>query len=232
MEPNLVLCSHGTADQRGQEVIRRFASALQNKLPSARVIRAVVDVEAHQLNDVLGQIPGPSVVVPLLLSSGYHVNHDIATIAARRPDVTVAKPLGPNIALARQAANQLHDRGLTPNDHVVFAASGSSQARAMHDVSQAALYLSNVLGESVHIGHLGGHGRELHDVVRNLQALESGNVFVSTYLLAPGYFYDQVLRCETDFVTDPLLTASAPAGLLDLVLARYRACFSAGQEAA
>ncbi|TXJ07292.1 MAG: cobalamin biosynthesis protein CbiX [Aeromicrobium sp.] len=232
MEPNLVLCSHGTADQRGQEVIRRFANTLQNRLDGARVIRAVVDVEAHQLDEVLSQNPEPSVVVPLLLSSGYHVNHDIATIAARHLHVTVAKPLGPSISLARQAAHQLLERGLTRNDHVVFAASGSSQERAMHDVAQAALYLSNVLGTSVHLGHLGGHGRNLHDVVRSLQALESGNVFVSTYLLAPGHFYDQVLRCESDFVTEPLLTASAPAGLLDLVLARYQACLSAGQEAA
>ena len=223
MEPTLVLCSHGTANRQGQEVIRRLAASVANRLSGVRVIRAVVDVEEHRLESVLDEVAGPAVVVPLLLSAGFHVHHDIATTVAKFVDVTTSHTLGPDLVLARLGATRLSSHGLFTDDRIVLAASGSSHVKAMNDVNQAALYLSNVLGRQVHVGHLGGKGTPLNDVVAELKLGHEGRVLASTYLLAPGYFRDQALACGADYVADPLLSASPEKVLVDLVIDRYRA---------
>src|SRR5262249_57376631 len=50
------------------------------------------------------------VVVPLLLSSGYHLSSDIAG-AARAAGVPVARPLGPDPRLVRALSGRLRDDG-------------------------------------------------------------------------------------------------------------------------
>lgn len=222
MEPTLVLCSHGTANSQGQEVIRRLAAAVGNRLPGVRVKRAVIDVEDHQLESVLAKTSGPTVVVPLLLSAGFHVHHDIATTVAKFAHVTTAQALGPDQALARLGVTRLARHGLFSDDRIVLAASGSSHHKAMNDVEQAALFLSNVLGRQVHVGHLGGKGTPLNKVVASLKRGHEGRVVVSTYLLAPGHFYDLARECGAHEISDPLLSASPETELIDLIISRYQ----------
>lgn len=222
MEPTLVLCSHGTSDPQGQEVIRRLAASVAHQLPHATVKRAVVDVEEHQLESVLAATHGPTVVVPLLLSAGFHVHHDIATTVAKFAQVTTAQALGPDQSLARLGAARLARHGLFTDDRIVLAASGSSHLKAMNDVDQAALFLSNVLGRQVHVGHLGGRGTPLNQVIADLKRGHEGRVVVSTYLLAPGYFFDLVRECGAHEISEPLLSASPESELVDLILNRYR----------
>lgn len=222
MNPVLVACSHGTSDPAGQETIRRLIAALRSAAPAFDVRAAVVDVEDHRLGVVLDDIARPAVVVPLLLSAGFHVHHDIADAVNARPDVVAASPLGPDAALTQIAVQRLAEVGATPDDLVVVGASASSQAQALSDIDQAARDLRDAWGGPVRVGHVGHAGEPLSDVVQH--ARTSGRrVVVSSYLLAPGYFQTQLERSGADLVTGPLLTASPDRLLVNLVLRRFEA---------
>lgn len=214
----LVLCSHGTSDPRGREVVRRLAAAVRAR-SAEPVVEAVVDVEDHRLERVLDAVEGPSVVVPLLLSGGFHVHHDVARAVRRRPGTLAAPPLGPDWSLAELGATRLVESGCRSDDVVVLGGSGSSDPRAMADVDEAARRLESLWGGTIVVGHLGYRGRPVADVVA--RARTSGRrVVASSYLLAPGYFQDRLEECGADLVTAPLLSASPADAVVELVLRR------------
>src|SRR5204863_7993278 len=83
----------------------------------------------------------PAVVVPLLLSGGYHVHVDIAGAVARASGAVAARPLGPDPRLAEVLFDRLVAAGADPRDPltaVVLAAAGSSDPRAVADVEDTA----------------------------------------------------------------------------------------------
>ena len=88
----LVLCSHGTRSEVGAARITALVAAVAAALPSVEVREAHVDVHPPYLDEVV--TPG-SVVVPLLLAPGYHVDTDIGG-AALAAGATVAPALGPD----------------------------------------------------------------------------------------------------------------------------------------
>ena len=97
--PALVACSHGTRDIAGRRVVDDLRSAVAAARPGLRIVEAYVDVQQPELSDVLSDV-GAAVVVPVLLSSGYHVHVDIAAaIAATGPEVRMTAALGPDPAL-------------------------------------------------------------------------------------------------------------------------------------
>ena len=59
------------------------------------------------LPEALAAIDGPVVVVPLLLSTGYHVKVDIPTAVAGRPQTAVARQLGPDDRITRVVLDRL-----------------------------------------------------------------------------------------------------------------------------
>lgn len=86
MEPVLVGTSHGTDDPAGQAAVRALLDGVRAARPGLDVREAFVDVQQPELPDVLaGAVAeaGKAVVVPLLLSTGYHVQVDIAEAVAR-----------------------------------------------------------------------------------------------------------------------------------------------------
>ncbi|MFP3394252.1 CbiX/SirB N-terminal domain-containing protein, partial [Brevibacillus sp. SIMBA_076] len=67
------------------------------------------------------------VIVPLLLSRGYHLGHDIPAASAPYGDrVIVAPALGPDPRLAEILTRRMLEAGLRPDDRIVLAAAGSS----------------------------------------------------------------------------------------------------------
>ena len=72
--------------------------------------------------------------------------------------------------------------------------------------------------------------RAVVDVVA--EARESGRrVVVATYLLAPGYFADLLIRSDADAVTAPLLDAGPPdPRLVQLVVDRYESMAHSWQQ--
>lgn len=195
--------------------------------------------------DVAGkESPGPSaVVVPLLLSTGYHVRHDIAQAvaavnAAGAGTAVAADPLGPHPLLVdiladRYAAAEAAHGPFRPDDAVVLAAAGSSVAAAATAVEEVASGLAQRLGRAVTPSYGAGAEPRVPDAVAAARAGTSGSgrVIVVSYLLAPGYFLDRVLEAGADVVTDPV---AGPAGadkpdprLVQVVLDRYDAAVSA-----
>lgn len=222
MNPALVLCSHGTADPSGQEVVRRVAAAVRRTASPFEVHEAVVDVEDHRLGDVLTGLRRPAVVVPLLLSGGYHLHHDITEAVAHHPAAAVARPLGPEASLAVLGARRLREVGATQDDVIVLAGSGSSDPRALQDVDTAAALLRGHWGGSVRVGHLGRFGTPAADVVAAARRDGDRRVVVSSYLLAPGYFQNTLQGVGADLVTAPLLSPSPEREIVDLVVRRFQ----------
>ena len=116
--PVLIACAHGTREPAGRRVIGSLVAALRRARPGLAVEAAFVDVQPPRVGEVVRQV-GMSgrraVVVPLLLSGGYHVHVDIAEAVAEH-DAIAAKALGPDVRLAAIVLDRLHEAGATPTD--------------------------------------------------------------------------------------------------------------------
>ncbi len=134
-----------------------------------------VDVDVPALPSLVDRVVADSneaVVVPLLLSSGYHTAVDIAGEANRRPtQVYAARALGPDPILADVLVDRLAARvNLRSIDRVVLAAAGSSDRRALLDCSSTAAMLAERLDRPVEIGYISGAGERLPEVLARTTA--------------------------------------------------------------
>ena len=123
----LVAASHGTSHPDGQRAVAALVSAVAQAAPQLNVSQAFVDVQQPDVRQTLSAVdPGrDAVVVPLLLSAGYHVRVDLARDARETLDrrVTIAEALGPDRRLTELLVRRLDEAGLLPDDRVVvFAA--------------------------------------------------------------------------------------------------------------
>lgn len=222
--PVLVGCSHGTDDLAGRAAIATILHDVRASRPGLDVREAFVDVQEPEVAAVVAaalENGGAAVVVPLLLSVGYHVQVDIAA-AVDHPGAAAAVPLGPDPRLVEVLADRLEQAGLLPGDAVVLAAAGSSVAAAAVAVEEVAAGLARRLGRPVTVGYgAGAHPRVPVAVAQARAALPTGGrVVVASYLLAPGYFLDRVREAGADVVAAPL--APDPR-LAQIVLDRYDA---------
>lgn len=230
--PVLVGCSHGTSDLTGREVIRALLDDVRVARPDLDVREAFVDVQQPEVADVVTSVVAPSddapprdaVVVPLLLSGGFHVSVDVAeAVADRGPGAgraAAATPLGPDPRLADLLAERLAEAGVRPDDAVVVAAAGSSRPGAARDVEELATALRDRHPGPVSIGYGAMAKPSVSEAVVSARvALAPGaRIVVAAYLLAPGFFYGRVLDAGADVVTAPL--APDPR-LTEIVLDRY-----------
>lgn len=112
----LIACSHGTRFPEGQAVITALVDEVRRVLPGIRVLPAFVDVEEPSIDDVVAGLDAEetAVVVPLLLSRGFHTGVDIARAAESRPGVVAAAALGPHELLAQVLVSRLAEVGAVP----------------------------------------------------------------------------------------------------------------------
>ena len=202
--PVLLAVAHGTRSAAGQAQIRDLVDRVAARRPDLDVRLAHVDVQQPRVADA---IPGPdTVVVPLLLSAGYHVRVDIAEAVAAHHAVATA-PLGPDPVLVRSL-----ERRLTGADTVVLAAAGSSDPAWRADIAAVAARLG------AHVAYASGTELRVPDVVAGLRERGARRIMIAAYLLAEGLFYRSLHRAGADEVTPPLC---ADPAVVDLVLARY-----------
>ncbi|MCF4120596.1 sirohydrochlorin chelatase [Antribacter sp. KLBMP9083] len=242
MEPVLVGTSHGTDDPAGQAAVRALLDGVRAARPGLDVREAFVDVQQPELGKVLaGAVAdaGSAVVVPLLLSTGYHVQVDIAeavaAVNASGSLAVAAEPMGPDPRLVDLLAERLAAVGPRPEDELVLAAAGSSVAAAAVAVEEVTRGLAERLGRPVAASYGAGARPRVPDAVAAARASlaeragpagsgagGAGRVVVASYLLAPGYFQDRVLEAGADVVSEPLaLPGAADPRLVALVLDRY-----------
>ena len=224
--PALLAISHGTASAAGQAAIRHLVDAVATRLPDVTVRLGHVDVQQPDVAASLASIPDadPVVIVPLLLSAGYHVRVDLRKQSAGRGAVTIAPALGPDPRLVDVLVARLEAAGPEDSDAVVLAVAGSSDERANDDCRTIGHMLGERLRRDVTVGFLAAADPRLGAAVE--QETETGRrVVVANYLLAPGYFHDLAVRLAGGApVARPLLEdAEPPASLVDIVVDRYRA---------
>ena len=98
----MIACSHGTRDPAGRAAIHALIDGVRLARADLDVREAFVDVQEPEVADVVnealaGDPEARAVVVPLLLSGGYHVHVDIARAVEAHPGRAVAAPaLGPD----------------------------------------------------------------------------------------------------------------------------------------
>ena len=137
-----------------------------------------------------------AVVVPLLLSAGYHVHVDLADeVAAPSTAPRSGRPSDPTTASSTCSSERLREAGLRSDDRVVLAAAGSSDVRAVEDCRIVGRRLADRLGAPVAVGFLSAARPSLADAIARTRATHPvSRVVVSSYLLAPGYFHDLAVR--------------------------------------
>ncbi|HEY0888805.1 MAG TPA: CbiX/SirB N-terminal domain-containing protein [Nocardioides sp.] len=204
--PRLVTVAHGTRTPAGNRVAAELTRAAGAMLSLDAQV-SYVELCEPLLADVLAASPGPTVVVPLLLSTGYHVRQDLPrSVAAARSRVVLGPvvlggPLGPDPLLAAAQVERLREAGARAGQPVTMVAAGSEDATTSADLTVAADLLGAAWGAPVRLATLAGRGSRMLDVVRPGDA-------VSPYLLAPGFFADRAhslaLHAGAGVVAEPI----------------------------
>jgi sirohydrochlorin ferrochelatase len=228
-DPVLVVCAHGTRSAAGQATYAALADAVRAAAPGQRVEPAYVDILAPDVGTLVAALDDAGervVVVPLLLSYGFHVGVDVAKAVAGRPRAVAAGHLGPSPLLAGVLRDRLAAIDVEPAA-VVLAAAGSSDPAAVDDTTAAAILLADLIGVPVTAGYGSSASPSVADAVVAARAETSGPVAVAAYLLAPGYFHGMLAGVGADAVTAPLCSpADIPDDVVQLVLARYTAALA------
>lgn len=257
----LLAISHGTSDSAGQRLVRELGEAVASAALAEGLTGTTalghVDVQPPDVEAALGGLENsrPAVVVPLLLSAGYHVRVDLqeAVETAKRSGrrVAVASALGPDDRLVDLLVRRLAEAGADPSsDAVILGVAGSSDTGAQRDCHEMAARLSARLGAETPAAFLSFSEPTVSELVERVRRASPGRrVVVASYLLAPGYFQGLMESAGADVVTAPLLPSGqgttgnrgsrgstgntavdggghgVPEELVDIVLDR----FSAGQ---
>jgi sirohydrochlorin ferrochelatase len=210
----LLVAAHGTRSAAGLATTQSLVAAIAAARPSVPVSLCFLDVAAPSLGDALDSLGAtPVIVVPLLLSAGYHVLTDIPSVVAGRSSVRVAAHLGPDPLIISAVADRLASVSSGGSGSVALAAIESSQPSARDEVAGAAAQLSEVLGRDVSVLPLGS------DVGAGVDELVAP-VDVAVYLLAEGGFLTSLRSAVAGrgVVAEPI---GVHGSLVSLVWARY-----------
>ena len=207
MSQRLLVVAHGTASAEGSATTERLLDAIRAARPEVPVELCFLDVTTPRLPDVLDGRPG--IVVPLLLSTGYHVQTDIPAATAAYPHVRVARHLGPDPLLADALLDRL---GPVPDGAALaLVGAGSTRPEAAGELARMGRLLAQRLQREVRVLTLADDARA---------ELAPGPVRIATYLLAEGQFLTALQAA-----VEGIGTASAPLGehpaLVRLVWQRY-----------
>ena len=192
---------------------REIAAAVSAARPDLSVSLCYLDVLTPSLKEALDVQAGPVVVVPVVLSAGYHIQTDIPAVVAGRDGVRVARHLGPDSALSEILASRLAEIRTPQTASVALAAIASSRAEARTDIDRTVELLAARVDLPVVLVSIFG------DVREKLEQLP-GPVAVLPYLVAEGGF-----TTKLDVAAEGVGTVARPIGadpaLVALVLARY-----------
>lgn len=211
----LVAVAHGSSNPDAATTMAALAGQVRRLAPVIDIRVAYVQHASPSLSQALDDAGESAVVVPLLLSTGYHLTTDILG-AARR----VAGPLGPDQLLVTALVSRLADAGVPPGTPVVLAAAGSSDPLATEQVQAQAKLLAGELDVEVLPAYAASGQPTVLAAVTDLRQRTGRPVAVASYLLAPGHFQHSLARSGAEWVTEPLGAHPAVAAL---IIDRYRA---------
>jgi sirohydrochlorin ferrochelatase len=206
--PPLIIAAHGSGDPAFAAIVADLAGQVRCSRPDLDVRIGYLEHGPPRLVDVVE--PG-AVVVPLLLSSGYHAAVDIP---AQAVGALIAKSTGPDDRLVPVLAARLRQAGWSAGTPVALAAPGSTEESARREVRAVGLLLSDALGGAdVTVAFISSGTPKLSELLLT-------GVAVSSYLLAPGHYSRIIASCGAGIVGAPL--GAAPE-LAAIILDRYAA---------
>jgi len=225
--PTLLAVAHGSRHPAATATVAALVRQVERLAPVLDIQVAFVQHAEPSLADALDSAGPDVVIVPLLLSTGYHLTTDIAgaataidtAITASGSGQRVAGPLGPDPLLVTALTGRLAEAGVPDDTPVVLAAAGSSDPQAAEEVEAQANLLASELGVPVVVGYAAAGRPTVSEAVADLRAETGRPVAVATYLLAPGQFHDRLTQSGADWVTAPLGDHPAVAAL---IIDRYR----------
>ncbi|MET7696630.1 sirohydrochlorin chelatase [Streptomyces sp. NPDC005485] len=233
--PALVLVGHGSRDPRALATVRTLIERVRELRPHLPVHLGHIELNEPLLPDTLASLaradqdtPAGAVLVPLLLSRGYHVKHDIPEAAAAAEDLRtrVAAPLGPHPLLVETLYARLVEAGWRTRtteatrraSGVVLAAAGSRDPHAAVDTRRTAQLLAERLGVPVVPAYASAATPTVSAAVRALAARGRHRVAVASYFTAPGRFATECAAAAPWIAAAPL---GAHPMMARLVLHRY-----------
>lgn len=244
---SLVAASHGTDNIGGAKSISDLVKKVAESLPEVAVLEAFVDVQQPDVPSVLATAAElgatESIVVPLLLATGYHVRQDIADAAfAAGKTVQISPALGPDQRMVEVLVQRLDEIGATAEtaagDLIVLAVAGSSDPRAQAEselvklMFEEALTARNGSPAAVELAFLSAAEPKLKDLIPKLKFQHARKrVVIATYLLADGYFAGLTKKVGAHLASEPLLVEGTepPQQLVDIIVDRFNAATDGGQ---
>ena len=229
----LVACGHGTRSGAGRAAVSALIGELALAMGDrAEVVEAYVDVHGPALPDVVAHVAGSGardvVVVPLLLSAGFHVKVDMAGAVAAYPRARVAPAMGPEPRLTSLLTDRLREIDADPADQVLMGAAGSSDADAVADVEGQADLLRPAWPR-LRLAYGASARPRLGCEAARVRIDHPGDRVVGlSYLLAPGFFAGRVAKSGVDAVTRPLIEPDREIDhrLVELLAARFDAAYA------
>ncbi len=186
MTKPLIAAAHGTRSAAGLATMHRLIDLVRESRPGVEVDLCFLDVLEPSLRHRLQSAAGPAVVVPVLLSAGYHVADDIPSVVSAHSRVTVARHLGPHRLITDALTDRLDEACASDADVVALVGSPSRHPLAGADLAEASADLARALGRPVRVLALDD---ALPDALSAL-AESAGRVAVAAYLLGEGVFHD------------------------------------------
>jgi sirohydrochlorin ferrochelatase len=216
----LIACAHGTRFEEGRVVVRELLDVLRSTAPDGvEVHEAYVDVHGPYVTDVVAaarERTSDIVIVPLLLSTGYHTEVDLVEAADGLP---LAPALGPHPVLAAILADRVRATGAAPDDTVVLAAAGSTRPGAVVDVERMAEMMRDAgIAAPIVTAYAAASEPKIPDAVHAARAAGHRTVAAS-YVLAPGHFSRVIEKAEADLTSEPI---GADPRLAEIVWERWR----------
>lgn len=220
----LVACSHGTDSPVGRQSVEDLVALVRTHLAGTRVVQTFVDVQQPSIVEIVEreQAFDDVVVVPLLLSVGFHTAVDITQAVAPYDNVRQTEPLGTHPLIAevlRSRLNEALEDVWQPDDRVVLAAAGSSNPAAISDVKAAARHLARLIPAPVTIGYASAAEPRIPEAVTTARSHGAGRVIAASHVLAPGYFAGIVQRSGADVVSAPL---GVDVRIAEVIIDRFR----------
>ncbi|WP_286329218.1 sirohydrochlorin chelatase [Agromyces marinus] len=148
--------THGAASAANRRAIMRLVDGVASARPELDVSIVFLDARADDLDRVLRTASEPdAVIVPLVLSAGFHVRTGLALGLDRLPgSARLASELGPDERIVDVLADRLRAAGLGDGDAVLLAAAGSNDPRAVRECFEVARRLGQRLGRSATVGFI------------------------------------------------------------------------------
>ncbi|MET9966121.1 sirohydrochlorin chelatase [Streptomyces sp. NPDC006356] len=222
--PALVVVAHGSRDPRALSTVRALLDKVRALRPGLPVHLGHIELNEPLLPDTLTSLGDQeAILVPLLLSRGYHIKRDIPEMAAEsRVRARVAGALGPHPLLVEALYTRLVEAGWrTRMDEptrrrtaVVLAAAGSRDPESKLDTAHTTHLLANRLGVPVIPAYATTATPTVPDALRALSARGRTRVAIASYFTAPGRFATESAEAAPWMASAPLGTHPAMARLL------------------